>query len=317
MENKGKKIKLSGKVWAYLGLFAVVLIWGLTPIVSDCKWVSGAYSPGMIVALRGLIAAIAIALINIKKLKNINRAYFKVALTSGVFLTAGYIAQTASYLYTTPAKSSFLENVNIIVVPIIMYFCTREKPTWSKVTACVVCFVGMGVLALREGAEGLLSIGLGDGLAILAGVFYGVNVALTGLYSKEMDTSLFVLIQLSLLSLISFIYAFAVEGAALHTLAVSFEWQSVVCMLGLGLLATALCWVLRTRCFKHIPVVAVAVGVSLASVVTGVCSVALGVDEPTWNLFVGGVVIIGSILFAELGDSFWKKKGKEEENGRA
>ncbi len=302
------KVKMTKKIWAYVALVAVVVIWGLAPLLSNSKWVEGKYSPGMLTACRGLISAIALGLMNIKKLKNLNKEYFKVAIPTGLFLSAGYICQMSSYLYTTPGKSAFLENVSVIVIPIVIFICTREKPTWLKVAACGICFVGSGIIALQGGVEDFWSIGLGEWLAMLAGIFYGVNIAATGIYSKKLDSALYVFIQLSLLSAVSFAYSFIVEGGIQGTLAISFEWQSILCILALALIATALCWALRTSCFKHIPVVVVAVVMPFSAVVTGVLSVAIGMDELTWNLLVGGFIVLAAILMAELGDVFEKKK---------
>lgn len=302
------KIKTTKKIWAYVALVAVVVIWGVTPLLSNAKWVEGKYSPAMLMACRGFVSAVALGLMNIKKLKKLNKEYFKIAIPTGLFLSAGYITQMTSYLYTTPGKSAFLENVSVIVIPIVIFICTREKPTWLKVAACGICFVGSGIIALKGGMEDFWSIGLGEWLAILAGIFYGVNIAATGIYSKKLDSSLYVFIQLSLLTVISLAYSLIVEGAIQGTLAISFEWQSVLCILALALISTALCWALRTSCFKHIPVVVVAVVMPFSSVITGVLSVALGMDELTWNLVVGGVVVLAAILVAELGDIFHEKK---------
>ena len=307
------KMKMSKKVWAYVALVAVVVIWGLAPLLSNSKWVEGQYSPAMLTACRGLISAIALGLMNVKKLKKLNKDYFKVAIPTGIFLSGGYIFQMTSYLYTTPAKSSFLENVSVIIIPIVVFLCTREKPTWLKVAACGICFVGTGIIALKGGVQDFWSIGLGEWLAILAGVFYGVNIAATGIYTKKLDSALFVCIQLSMLTVISFAYSFLVEGAIQGTMAISFEWESVLCILTLALVSTALCWALRTSCFKHIPVVVVAVVMPFSSVITGTLSVALGMDELTWNLVVGAVVILAAILIAELGDIFHEKKKEKAE----
>ena len=308
-----KKVKFSQKTWAYLALFFVVLIWGTAPVLSDSKWISGRYSPGMLVAFRGIIATLALGILYRKKLKNINREYFKVAIPTGIFLTAGYIFQMASYLYTTPAKSAFLENINVIVIPIILYVCTKEKPSWLKVVACGICFVGMGMIALKGGSDGFWKIGLGDAFAMIAGICYGINIAGTGLYSKKLDSTLYVFIQLALLSAVSLVYAIVVEWGILHTFSISFAWESLVCIFFLGIVSTALCWVFRTHCFKHVPVIVVAVVMPFAAVVTGIISIASGADTPSWNLLVGGVIIVGAILLAEVGDILSKK---EKGNGR-
>ncbi|MBR2646066.1 MAG: DMT family transporter [Clostridia bacterium] len=300
--------KTSKKNWAYVALIAVVVIWGLAPILSNSKWIEGKYSPAMLTAVRGLISAIALGLMNVKKLKKIDRSYWKVAVPTGLFMSAGYICQMTSYLYTTPAKSSFLENVSVIVIPIVILVCTKVRPTWTKILACGVCFVGSGIIALKGGADGFWSIGLGDLLAMLSGVFYGVNIAGTGLYSKKLDAALYVFIQLSILAVVAFAYSFIVEGAIQGTMAISFEWQSVLCILTLALVSTALCWSLRTHCFKYIPVVVVSVVMPFSSVITGISSVLIGMDTLTWNLLVGGLVVLAAILLAEVGDALEKQK---------
>ena len=305
-------VKTSKKVWAYVALVAVVVIWALAPILSNSKWIEGKYSPAMLTGVRGLISAIALGLMNIKKLKRLDRSYFKVAVPTGLFMAAGYICQMSSYLYTTPGKSAFLENVSVIVIPIVIFICTKVRPTALKVLACVICFIGSGIIALKGGAEGFWQIGLGDFLAMLAGVFYGVNIAGTGLYSQKLDATLYVFIQLSILAVVSFAYSFLVEGAIQGTIAISFEWQSVLSIMALALISTALCWSLGARWFKHIPVVVVAVVMPFSAVITGVCSVLIGMDTLTWNLVVGGLVVLGAILLAELGDVFEKEKKEAE-----
>ena len=302
------KMKMTKKAWAYVALIAVLLIWGAAPLLSNSQWVEGKYSPAMLMACRGFVSAVALGLMNIKKLKNINKEYWKVALSSGVFLTAGYITQMVSYLYTTPAKTAFLENVSVIIIPILLYICVKEKPTWLKVAACVLCFIGSGIIALKGGAEDFWSIGIGEWIGILSGVFFGVNIAVTGVYSKKLDASLYVFIQLSLLTVISLAYSLIVEGWIQGTMAISFEWESVLCILALGLLSTALCWTLRTSCFKYVPVVVVAVVMPFAALLTSIFSIMIGMDELTWNLVVGGIVILAAVLLAELGDIFENKK---------
>ena len=93
------KVKTTKKFWAYIALFAVVLIWSLSPIVSNMKVVKSNYSPGMIIALRSAFATIALLLINVKKLKKIRKDYFKVAVPSGLILATATLCQMIGYRY--------------------------------------------------------------------------------------------------------------------------------------------------------------------------------------------------------------------------
>ncbi len=134
-----RKIKLTKGALAYVELLTVVLIWSFSPIVSNLKIVKDNYSPGMIIAMRSLFATLALAVINGKKLKKIGKEYAKWAVPSGLVLGTGAMAQMVGYRYGAgPGESAVLENLALIVIPILLFVFVKQKPTWTKIVAAIL-----------------------------------------------------------------------------------------------------------------------------------------------------------------------------------
>ena len=105
------KKKISKGAVAYMALVAVVLIWSLAPIVANLKIIEYNYSPGMLIAMRTLFALLALAVINGKKLKEVNKEYLKVAIPSGCFLATATLCQMIGYRYGAAPGESAVFNI--------------------------------------------------------------------------------------------------------------------------------------------------------------------------------------------------------------
>jgi drug/metabolite transporter (DMT)-like permease len=301
-------------VWAYVALLSVVLIWSLSPILANLKVVTDGYSPGMLIALRSLFAAVALALINAKKLKEIDREYFKVAIPSGVALSAGTICQMVGYRYdASPGESAVLENLALIVIPILLFVFTRKKPSWMKIAAAILCFIGSAIIALEGSGGDLFSVSLGKWLASIAGILYGVNFVITGTYARKLNSGVFVFIQICIQTVAAFAYAFIGEKLLMGDkgiFACTFDWLPFMIVGVMGVVATGICWALRANCLKTIPVMIASVIMPFSTVLTGVWSVIGGMESLTWNLWVGGLIVLASIFIAQIGDKEEPDKAK-------
>ena len=306
-----RQIKITKVAWAYAELILVVLIWSFSPIVSNLGIVKDNYSPGMIIAMRSLFAMLALAVINGKRLKKIDKEHLKSALPSGFILGVASIGQMVGYRYGAgPGESAVLENLALIVIPILLFVFVKQKPTWTKILAAVLCFIGSAIIALAGSAGDLLSVSLGKWLACLAGILYGVNFVITGTCVKKLDSGLFVFIQVTIQAIAAFAYAFIGEKILLakeNIFVCSFDFAPLLTIAALGIIATGICWTLRAHCMKKIPVMIVSVIMPFATVLTGLWSLIGGLESFTWNFLIGSVIVVAAILLAQLGD-----KGKEQ-----
>jgi drug/metabolite transporter (DMT)-like permease len=294
------------RIIAFIVLIGVVVLWGMAPVASKAIFDADppAYSPGMLIALRGLFSIVAMAIIINKGFKKINKSYW-ICIPAGLILAAAYIFQFVGLKYTVPSKNTFLENISCITIPIFMFIFVREKPTWYSIVSALICVVG-SLFLVGNGFDFLHFFRsgniLGDGLSAIGGLFFGLDIAFTKVFCKDKDPLIYVFLQLCVLTVVSFIYTFAFEGAVFHEMHFSIDWLPVLEVVFLGVVCTAVCWVARAWSMKTIDAVTVSVLVPLSAVVASVLSIAFKMEEFTWNLLIGGLIILLSIAVSAIFD---------------
>lgn len=284
----------NSKTVYYIGIVFVVLVWSLFPIIT--KNLLTIYTPSLWDTVGSLVAVIALLILSRKKLKLLNWDYIKVALPTGIFFSAACLTQKFGLTMTTPAMFSFLENTSCIIVPILMLLFAKQRFTFAKFLSAVLCLAGVFALC----SDGMtLQLGPGEILCALAGVFYSVNIAGTGAFAKKLDASLYLLIQFSVHCVISFGYSILFVDAWNF----SFAPQHLSALVGIVLISTVLCWLIRTACLKNLDPSFVAVAMPFTSVVTGIVSVLAGTDSLSFALVAGAVLIFAAIMISGLSDT--------------
>ena len=305
---------------AFITLIIVVALWGVAPVISKSIFDNNVYSPGILIALRGLFSIIAMAIVINKGFKKINKSYL-ICIPAGIILAAAYIFQFVGLKYTVPSKNAFLENISCITIPIFMFIFIREKPTWYSVVSALICVVGSlflvgnGFNFLEFFKSGNL---LGDGLSAVGGLFFGLDIAFTKVFCKDKDPLLYVFFQLVVLTVVATGYSLIFETFVFEEFAVSFQFLDLLQVVFLGVVCTALCWVARAWAMKSIDAVTVSLLVPLSAVIASVLSICLKLEEFTWNLLIGGVIILLSIAISAIFDyrkeCQAKKRSIEEED---
>lgn len=292
------------KIIAYLMLGFVLVVWGVMPPLNAVF--NENFSPTFRSAIMYLVAAICITAICARQLKSLNRQYFKVAIPTGIFLAIASFVQKIGLLYTTPTKYAFLENLSCVVVPVILFVSTRKKPSFLTVVACLSCLVGSFVLTgMASGQTG--AFGIGEILCALAGVLYGVNIAVTGLHVKKLNVLLYLMLQMWVGVIVSFASAILlsvikVNGAPIETIRFSFNVWNVLLIIGTAIVANVLCWFLRTLAMMFVSPTAVSIIMPFSAVVTGCVSLLCGMDAFSMELLIGGIISLIAIILSGLAD---------------
>lgn len=308
------------KTIAFITLLIVVALWGVAPVISKSIFEGDVYSPGILIALRGLFSIIAMAIVINKGFKKVNKSYL-ICIPAGIILAAAYIFQFVGLKYTVPSKNAFLENISCITIPVFMFIFIREKPTWYSIVSALICVVGSLFLVgngfdfLHFFRSGNL---LGDGLSAIGGLFFGLDIAFTKVFCKDKDPLLYVFFQLVVLTVVATGYSLIFETFVFQEFAISFEILDILQVIFLGVVCTALCWVARAWAMKSIDAVTVSLLVPLSAVIASVLSICLKLEEFTWNLLIGGVIILLSIAVSAIFDyrkeCQAKKRSIEEED---
>ncbi|MBQ2968543.1 MAG: DMT family transporter [Clostridia bacterium] len=292
----------------YVYMFLVVGIWSVSPLVT--KTFYDYYSATAYTLLCALISAVSFTLLSVKKLKMLDKQYFKVAIVTGACYSLATISQKIGLQYTTPAMYAFLENTSCIIVPLLMLFMFKQKPCKPVAFASVICLLGCFVLSGANFSGGL---GMGEILCALAGFLYAGNIVGTGVYAKKMDAVLYLMIQqwvnvvLSALFMVCLHYI-RPEGVALEYIHFSFDFKILLLAVLTNLIVSCVCWILRTITVTKLDVTVVTITMSTPAVLTTILSVCLGLDTVSWSLILGATLIFSAVLLSGLGETLSTKK---------
>lgn len=124
---------------ADISLLIVAIIWGSGFVAT--KNALESISPFFISTLRFSISTLLMGVIFFKKIKNIDINHLKTGLIVGTFLFLAFSAQTIGLIYTTASKQAFLTGTNVVMVPFIYWFVSKEKPNSYNIIATFLCLI--------------------------------------------------------------------------------------------------------------------------------------------------------------------------------
>ena len=139
-----------------------------------------------VLAVRFSVGAALSGLILFRRLRGKPLRQWLHGALCGAAQYAAYVAQNVGLTGTTPGKNAFLTAIYCVVVPFVCWLCWREKPGWWNWLAAVLCVAGIGLVSL----QGDLTVSRGDGLTVLGGFLFAVQVALMGHYGHRGDDPL-------------------------------------------------------------------------------------------------------------------------------
>lgn len=292
-----------------LGMILCVVLWGLTPLVSKHLMNKGYDSPALLIAVRCLISVVVLGLVLLftGKFKKITKAYW-VCLPAGLIMGGAYLFQFIGLGDTSLSKNTFLESFSVITVPIAMFAFTLKKPSLLSVVASIGCLAGAFVLCGNglDFSAMFTSPSRGDIFSAIGGALFGVNIAFTKVFAKDKDPYVYVFFQLLITTALCFAYALPFEP----NLTFSWETENILLTLFLALFCTVACWLLRTASIKNVSAVTCAVLNPMSAVIATSLSMSLLMEPFSWNVVVGGLIIVASIVLSGVVDA--KKETKEE-----
>ncbi len=301
-------MKFSSKHLSYLGLIFVILLWGIGPMLT--LFFYKFYSPAIRVVFTDVVCIVALFFISFKHLKELNSAYLKVAIPTGLFMAVANVLQKVGLMYTTPTNYAFLENLSCVTVPLLLFLFIKKKPTVLTVSGALICLLSSFILARSGSDEGSASL-KGDILCALAGIFYGVNIAGTGVYAKKLYAPLYLMVQMMVELVVSSVAATVFHFTGIETIKFSFD-IGLLLLSGLAVfVSSTVCWIIRTNAMKHVDATVVAVMMPFSAVVTAIVSVILGTDTVSINLVLGAVLGLVAVILSSLGDKDPKEESKK------
>ena len=129
------KQKTNKTLLAYAMIFLVIFIWGASPPLNT--YLNDKYSAALRTAIVGVISAISLLFICWNRLHKLNANYFKLAIPTGICIALASVVQKIGLYYTTPTKYAFLENLSCVVVPVLLFFIVKKRPSFLTIFSSV------------------------------------------------------------------------------------------------------------------------------------------------------------------------------------
>ena len=185
------------KVIANILLIVTTLLWGTSFIIT--KNLTQEVPVFLYLGIRFSIAILGFIpyLIRIKRM---NKKILLFGTLTGLLYYFAIVFQTLGIQTTTAGKAAFITGLSTIMVPFITWLGFR-KPIKKRVWLAVIISIGGMVFLLLEGETNII---IGDFLVLLCAVLYAFFIVLNDKYVRIVDVYLYSMVQLIVISVLSF-----------------------------------------------------------------------------------------------------------------
>ncbi len=280
------------KYLAITGLVTVTIIWGGGFVASDMALES--LRPFQIMAIRFLMASVLMGAASIRELKGINFKELQAGILMGTALFVGFAFQIVGLQYTTPSKNAFLTALNVVMVPFISFILLRKKISRKSIAGAAMAIVGVGLLSLEKN----MSLSMGDALTLVCAVGFAFQIFFTSEFVKKYRAVVLNFIQMLTAVLLSAACLFLFGETNFHVTPQG--WLSV---LYLGVVSTALCYLLQTASQKYVDETKAAIILSMESVFGTLFSILILHEQVTLRMVCGCVIILAAVIVSNLADT--------------
>ena len=278
------------KRFAKLALVMATVIWGSSFIIMK-NAVDQIPTPYLL-GIRFSVAAVLLAIIFARRLKQINIEYIRQSAVIGLCLYLAYFVQTLGLARTTPGKNAFLTAVYCVIVPFLYWVADRKRPGKSNVIAAFICVAGIGLVSLNGG----FSMGAGDALTLLGGFFYAAHIVVVAKFGKDKDMFVITTLQFAYCAIYAGITSLVLrpqaEVAVSQSLWVELAYLAVAC--------TAIALLLQNIGQKYTHPSSASLILSLESVFGVVFSVLFYDEKLSIRIVAGFALIFAAIVISEV-----------------
>lgn len=276
---------------ADLSLVGICVIWGTSFAI--VKSVVGETNPATFIAARFTLAAILLGLIASRRLHKLDRELWKAGFVLAVPLMLGFLAQTYGLQGTTASKAGFITGMHVVFTPFLEQTFLRNRIMPYQMAGVGVAAAGLGLLTLDR----LSPPTYGDLLVLACAFCFAVHLVLLGHYSPAMDGLLLSVTQMVWAA----VFSILVAGSDMVQV-VQFDKDLILSVAYLGVMGTALAYLVQTTAQKYTPPTRAALILQTEPVFSSFFA-RLWLDE-RFNIqqSVGAILILAGILLCQVGD---------------
>jgi drug/metabolite transporter (DMT)-like permease len=221
-------------------------------------------------------------------------------LILGVFLFAGFLAQTIGLKYTTASKSAFITGTNIALLPFVQMLIIRTKPNLGNVIGIIIVLFGLYFLTELKS----VNINIGDTVTLLCAVAFAFHIVYLDKYSKKSEAISLVLGQYVAMLVLSFLYMIVFEGLIFNDLIFKLNANSIFIIIFTSFFSTFLAFYLAIKYQKFVTPVRAGLIYNMEQV-TAVISAYIILNEiMNFNQIIGAVIMTIGLIISEIFTKF-------------
>jgi drug/metabolite transporter (DMT)-like permease len=159
--------------------------------------------PMTFLAYRFIPAALLVAVVFWRPLRDLPPGGWRAGLVMGAFLTSGYVAQTFGLEHTSASNAGFITGLFVVLTPLfgaLLFGLKVGRAAWA---AALLSALG---LFLLSGADGELGLS-GDGVVFLCACSFAIHILVTGRAVERYNVGALVAVQLGVCGLFCFVFA--------------------------------------------------------------------------------------------------------------
>ncbi len=261
------------------------LIWGATFIVVKDAIHLETFPPFFFAAVRFILAAICI--IFLFDFKSIMRD-FKGPFLCGIVLFIGYGFQNYGLEATSPTNSAFITSISVVMVPIILYVFRMEDVSLRIWISVLLAFIGIQLISPT-------GFNIGDKLTFGCALSFAIHIIMQDQFDKTRVVNFFVVQSLTA-GILSLFASIIVEP--IHS--VVFSREAVIAVVITGVLGTTFALLVMIWAQKILSASETAIIIAMEPVFAALFSVYFGYEVLGLISYVGGGIVVSSIIFCEL-----------------
>lgn len=286
---------------ALIMLCVTAVVWGAGFIFGNNLLDNGFQTiPLSLNAIRFLFGAVVLIAIFARKIK-LTKQLIGFGALGGVMLALGFSLQLVGLKYTTPAACGFFTAAYSIFVPFLAWMFYKKRPSWLMLVGVAIALAGLVILNVDSvGMMQSKEILLGNLLTLAGSLFFALQIVFSDfcLHKKQMDSTGLTVVQVACCAILMIIAAlFEVGQYSKITINWNECWWRLVIVAVMG---TAFAYFAQTFAQKRLVPTETSIILACECPIGAVLSVALGIDALSWQICVGGVLVIASVVLIEV-----------------
>jgi len=274
---------------AILGLLAATAVWGSTFLVT--KDTLDTMSVANFLSWRFGVAAVILLGSAPGRWLRLTPQEYRRAILLGLFLGAGFLAQTEGLRNTSAAVSGFLTGLMVAFTPLVAAALFKEQITRRGWTAVAVATAGLALISLYG-----WRLSPGAAITVLGALLFSLQIASLSRWATRENSYGLTAVSVAVTAVVCLGAAVVGDGVAVPTR--TDEWVAIG-YLALG--ATCLGLVLQAWSQSHLTATTAAVIMTLEPAFAAVIAVGVGGEQLTARMWLGAAAILSAMFIAELG----------------